>query len=87
LRVLIRLMLLAPHACAQSRYRRWKGVRVRFLEVRMSALGQKAKCSLRANVFRCSPKTGHRSMQSACPFGADCVAKLFSQHGHKFSEL
>jgi hypothetical protein len=40
-------------------------------------LGQKAKCSLRADVFRCSPNNGHRSIGSACPFGADIVAKVF----------
>jgi hypothetical protein len=36
----------------------------------MSALGQKAKYSRRADVFRFTPKTGHRSMQSACPKSA-----------------
>jgi hypothetical protein len=36
----------------------------------MSAVGQNAKYSLRADVFRSTPKTGHRSMQSACPFRA-----------------
>src|SRR6266481_2641408 len=35
--------------------------------VPMSEMGQKAKYSRRADVFRCTPKTGHRSMQSACP--------------------
>ena len=32
--------------------------------------GQKAKCSLRADVFRFGPNNGHRSIGSACPFGA-----------------
>jgi hypothetical protein len=36
-----------------------------------SALGQKAKCSLRADVFRFGPNNGHRSIGSACPFGAN----------------
>jgi hypothetical protein len=36
----------------------------------MSELGQKAKCSRRADVFRCSPNNGHRSIVSVCPFGA-----------------
>jgi hypothetical protein len=40
----------------------------------MSVPGQKAKYSRRADVFR-HPKTGHRSMQSACPKRADFVAK------------
>jgi hypothetical protein len=35
-----------------------------------SALGQKAKYSLGADVFRFGPNTGHRSIGSACPFGA-----------------
>src|SRR5260221_448794 len=33
----------------------------------MSEMGQKAKYSRRADVFRFAPKTRHRSMQSACP--------------------
>ena len=37
----------------------------------MSLLGQTRKCSLRADVFRCSPNNGHRSIGSACPFGAN----------------
>ena len=36
----------------------------------MSQLGQKAKCSLRADVFCSAPDTGHRSIGSAGPFGA-----------------
>jgi hypothetical protein len=36
----------------------------------MSLLGQKAKFSLRANVFRFAPESGHRALQSACLFRA-----------------
>src|SRR5260370_41966564 len=36
----------------------------------MSVLGQNRKYSRRADVFRSTPKTGHRSMRSACPFRA-----------------
>jgi len=32
----------------------------------MSAQGQTEKNSVRANVFRVTPKSGHRSTQSAC---------------------
>jgi hypothetical protein len=39
-------------------------------------MGQKAKCSLRADVFCFGPNNGHRSIGSACPFGADSVAKV-----------
>jgi hypothetical protein len=35
-----------------------------------SAQGQNRKYSRRADVFRSTPKTGHRSMRSACPFRA-----------------
>ena len=35
-----------------------------------TAMGQKAKCSLRADVFCFGPNNGHRSIGSACPFGA-----------------
>src|ERR1700738_2573551 len=35
----------------------------------MSELGQKAKYSLRTDVFRFGPNIGHRSIGSACPFG------------------
>ena len=42
------------------------------LEWQLASLhGQKAKCSPRADVFRCSPNNGHRSIGSACPFGAN----------------
>ena len=33
----------------------------------MTASGQNAKYSARADVFRFAPKTGHRSMRSVCP--------------------
>jgi hypothetical protein len=33
-------------------------------------MGQKAKYSLRADVFRFASNNGHRSTGSACPFGA-----------------
>jgi hypothetical protein len=36
----------------------------------MSLVGQKAKCSLRADVFRFGPNNRLRSRGSACPFGA-----------------
>jgi hypothetical protein len=36
----------------------------------MSGQGQKAKYSRRAHVFRFGPNNGHRSIGSACPFGA-----------------
>src|SRR6266403_2080958 len=42
-----------------------------------SDLGQKAKYSRRADVFRFTPKTGHRSMQSACPKRARIVLVPF----------
>jgi hypothetical protein len=37
----------------------------------MSELGQKAKFSLRANVFRFAPESGHRALQSAYLFRAN----------------
>src|SRR5258708_35922778 len=37
----------------------------------MSVKGQNRKYSRRADVFRSTPKTGHRSMRSACPFRAN----------------
>jgi hypothetical protein len=49
----------------------------------MSGLGQKAKYSLRADVFRFGPNNGHHSTGSACPFGADIVAKVFFRVKHK----
>jgi hypothetical protein len=36
----------------------------------MSELGQNRKSSMRANVFWFAPESGHRAMQSACPFRA-----------------
>jgi hypothetical protein len=36
----------------------------------MSQTGQKAKYPRRADVFRFGPNNGHRSIGSACPFGA-----------------
>jgi len=40
-------------------------------EASMSAGGQKAKYSPRADVFRSAPDSGHRAMQPACPFRAN----------------
>ena len=37
----------------------------------MSQLGQTEKNSVRANVFRVAPESGHCSMQSACLKGAN----------------
>ena len=34
------------------------------------SIGQNRKSSMRANVFRFAPESGHRAMQSACPFRA-----------------
>ena len=34
-------------------------------------MGQKRKSSMRGYVFRFAPESGHRAMQSACPFGAN----------------
>jgi hypothetical protein len=36
----------------------------------MSDLGQSEKNSVRANVFRATPESGHRSIQPACLKGA-----------------
>ena len=36
-----------------------------------SEMGQNRKSSMRANVFRFAPESGHRAMQSACPFRAN----------------
>jgi hypothetical protein len=38
--------------------------------LRISARGQTRKYSLRADAFRFGPDNGHRSIGSACPFGA-----------------
>src|SRR5207302_223690 len=45
-------------------------------EQRFSAKGQTEKNSVRANVFRCTHKLGHRAVRSACRKGADFVAKV-----------
>jgi hypothetical protein len=37
----------------------------------ISEMGQKAKYSLRRDVFRFAPESGHRAMQSGCPFRAN----------------
>jgi hypothetical protein len=42
----------------------------------MSASGQKAKYSLRADVFRFTPESGLKSDIAPCPFRADIVAKV-----------
>jgi hypothetical protein len=34
------------------------------------SVGQNRKSSMRANVFRFAPESGHRAMQSACPLRA-----------------
>jgi hypothetical protein len=39
-------------------------------------LGQKAKYSLRADVFRFAPESRHYAMRLACPKSADIVAKV-----------
>ena|ERR1700730_973133 len=38
----------------------------------MSAPGQKAKFSLRANVFRCAPINGHQQARTSCLKSANC---------------
>jgi hypothetical protein len=52
---------------------------------RMSGLGQTAKYSLRAYVFRFAPESRHRAMQSACPFRADNVEKVENRTASKIS--
>ena len=42
----------------------------------MSQMGQKAKCSLRADVFRCSPNNGHYQDTSECLFGANSDRRI-----------
>jgi hypothetical protein len=37
----------------------------------MSEMGQKAKCSLRANVVRCCPECRHAATAAVCPFRAN----------------
>src|ERR1700686_3310507 len=46
---------------------------------------QKAKYSLRADVFRFGSNNGHRSKGLACPFDADIVGKVFLGDKTKFS--
>jgi hypothetical protein len=63
-------------------------LRCESLDPPMSQLGQNAKYSLRADVFRSTPKTGHRSMQSACPFRANRrqtlpPGRISHQHQHE----
>jgi hypothetical protein len=53
----------------------------------MSLVGQKAKYSLGADVFRFGPNNGYRSIGSACPFGATSrrvalTGKRFCRPGH-----
>src|SRR5450631_843730 len=43
----------------------------------MSAVGQKAKYSLRANDVRSCSDSRHVATAAACPFSADIVAKVF----------
>ena len=38
---------------------------------RENSNGQNRESSMRANVFRFAPESGHRAMQSACPFRAN----------------
>ena len=45
--------------------------RISATAARMSESGQNRKSSMRANVFRYAPESGHRAMQSACPFRAN----------------
>jgi len=44
----------------------------------MSQMGQKAKYSQRAYVFRSAPNNGHRATTAACPFGANNGSRQFS---------
>ena len=44
----------------------------------MAEIGQKAKYSLRADVFRSTPNRRHSADGLACPRGADCVEKVCS---------
>jgi hypothetical protein len=43
-------------------------------------MGQKAKYSLRADVFRFTPESGLKSDITTCPKSADTVAKVFLRH-------
>src|SRR5215467_13190682 len=44
-----------------------------------SAVGQNAKYSRRAHVFRSTPNIGHSTARLARSFRADCVAKVIEQ--------
>jgi hypothetical protein len=54
----------------QTNARDMRPHRVQFFTSARSVQGQKAKYSLRSDVFRFGPNNGHRSIGSACPFGA-----------------
>jgi hypothetical protein len=47
------------------------------LKFGMSVEGQNRKSSMRADVFRFAPKSGHCATESACPVRADSVEKVF----------
>jgi hypothetical protein len=47
---------------------------------RKTVMGQKAKYSLRADVFRFTPESGLKSDITTCPKSADTVAKVFLRH-------
>jgi hypothetical protein len=51
---------------------------------RMSHMGQKAKYSLRADVFRFTPESGLKSDIAPCRFRADSVAIVFLHHRTQF---
>jgi hypothetical protein len=65
----------------------------------MSGLGQKAKYSLRADVFRFAPDSGHPATAAVFPFRAenrplrewrplaDCVEKLENRGAPKISQM
>jgi len=53
----------------------------------MSALGQNAKYSQRADDFRLAPMNGHHQAQTPRPKSADSVAKLPKCRGIKFPEI
>src|SRR5882757_5966768 len=53
----------------------------------MSELGQTEKNSLRADVFRVIPESGHCSMQSACLKGANTESSLLIRSPHSREPL
>jgi hypothetical protein len=59
-------------------------LRCKKLQLSMSLVGQNAKYSSRVDVFRFAPESGHRAMQSACPFRAR-FGRLVSEP-HSFIE-